>query len=170
MEAGRRGGPGYRAGGRGDRILLTQDPIGLAGGVNLYAYAGNNPIAFSDPYGLCTKWQAGWIRTCSPKMISASQQGCCPGAPPPLGLSAEAGFAASSQVLLRNQAGSADASIRLWPAMGCAQTSGAGPNSTTACGSRLAKSSPRPSASTGDRRGRGPSVGTTQRGATLRRG
>jgi RHS repeat-associated protein len=33
--------------------FLTQDPIGLAGGVNLYSYAGNNPVAYSDPFGLC---------------------------------------------------------------------------------------------------------------------
>lgn len=32
--------------------LLTQDPLGLAGGVNLYAYAGNSPIRFRDPFGL----------------------------------------------------------------------------------------------------------------------
>ena len=39
--------------------MLTQDPIGLAGGVNLYAYAGNNPTSFSDPWGLCPVWLDG---------------------------------------------------------------------------------------------------------------
>jgi RHS repeat-associated protein len=36
--------------------FLTQDPIGLAGGVNLYSYAGSNPVAYTDPFGLmeCT--------------------------------------------------------------------------------------------------------------------
>lgn len=32
---------------------ITKDPIGIAGGLNLYAYAGGDPVNYSDPNGLC---------------------------------------------------------------------------------------------------------------------
>lgn len=36
-----------------------EDPIGVAGGVNLYQYGGNNPVAYTDPFGLCPPcWQS----------------------------------------------------------------------------------------------------------------
>jgi RHS repeat-associated protein len=33
--------------------FTQEDPIGLAGGLNLYGFAGGDPVSFSDPFGLC---------------------------------------------------------------------------------------------------------------------
>ncbi len=33
--------------------FISEDPIGLAGGINSFAYVRNNPARFSDPSGLC---------------------------------------------------------------------------------------------------------------------
>ncbi len=33
--------------------FISADPLGIDGGVNVYAYANLNPLAFVDPYGLC---------------------------------------------------------------------------------------------------------------------
>jgi RHS repeat-associated protein len=35
--------------------FTQQDPIGLAGGMNLYGFAGGDPVNFSDPFGLCAE-------------------------------------------------------------------------------------------------------------------
>jgi RHS repeat-associated protein len=36
--------------------FVQRDPIGLAGGVNVYVYVGNNPVIFIDPNGLMWQW------------------------------------------------------------------------------------------------------------------
>jgi RHS repeat-associated protein len=46
------------------------DPIGLAGGINTYAYVSNNPINLIDPLGLCEEGQA-W-------KSSGQKGGCVP--------------------------------------------------------------------------------------------
>ncbi len=38
---------------------ISEDPIGIAGGANLFAYASNDPVNARDPSGLCTYWE--WL-------------------------------------------------------------------------------------------------------------
>jgi RHS repeat-associated protein len=38
---------------------LQEDHAGLAGGINLYQYNGNDPNSFSDPFGVCPKDAGG---------------------------------------------------------------------------------------------------------------
>jgi|GEM_PF-4463021 len=42
--------------------FISEDPIGLAGGINMYAYVGNNPLNFVDPLGLDEYSADEWSR------------------------------------------------------------------------------------------------------------
>lgn len=40
---------------------LSKDPIGISGGLNLYAFCGNNPVNFIDPFGHCSGTPEGFL-------------------------------------------------------------------------------------------------------------
>ena len=58
--------------------FTQQDPIGFAGGINLYGYAGGDPVNFSDPFGLnpdSTETQSGSTReNCGPLTHCGQQE------------------------------------------------------------------------------------------------
>jgi uncharacterized protein RhaS with RHS repeats len=68
---------GYKtASGRGK--WLNRDPLGIAGGLNLYAYVGNNPISGVDPLGLVVfyvhgTWSNGTADTFPTSFVNAVQ-------------------------------------------------------------------------------------------------
>ena len=43
--------------------FTQQDPIGIAGGLNLYGFAGGDPVNYQDPFGLCAQETGDSIRT-----------------------------------------------------------------------------------------------------------
>ena len=40
--------------------FLSEDPIGLQGGINPLVFAGGDPVAGKDPSGLCKLWRNTW--------------------------------------------------------------------------------------------------------------
>ncbi len=55
--------------------FLTRDPIGIEGGINLYAYVGNNAVNKVDPRGLMILLPSPWschVITCLMVRANAS--------------------------------------------------------------------------------------------------
>jgi len=44
--------------------FTQEDPIGIGGGLNLYGFAGGDPVNFSDPFGLCTDKDGKQVEKC----------------------------------------------------------------------------------------------------------
>ena len=56
---------------------ISQDPIGINGGINLYAYVGNGSINAIDPSGLVKMWIGGGKSDCDYYKKKCDEQSAC---------------------------------------------------------------------------------------------
>lgn len=109
-----------------------EDPVGVAGGVNLYQFNGNNPIMYTDPFGLCPK-KAKDGSVCIDLFIQAKQIGPFRG--DNRGFNPDAPASASRVQIVVGPGGSGTtttASPSCTVAVGCAAPRASGSVSTTA--------------------------------------
>ena len=59
--------------------FLSPDPTGLGGGINWYAYAGNDPVNYRDPSGKCTDDEALAFSYTQDEDGNWSESRACPG-------------------------------------------------------------------------------------------
>lgn len=60
--------------------FTQEDPIGLAGGINLYGFANGDPVTYSDPYGLAVCARTPGLRRGVSRSVNATitwdENGC----------------------------------------------------------------------------------------------
>jgi RHS repeat-associated protein len=54
--------------------FINADPIGFGGGLNWYAFVGNNPMGFVDPSGLMHDYEMQWALEAAPVFIDAHRR------------------------------------------------------------------------------------------------
>lgn len=57
-----------------DASFHETDPIGIAGGLNLYGFGGGDPVTYSDPYGLAAEECCEWVRQKWQEVKSAARE------------------------------------------------------------------------------------------------
>lgn len=53
--------------------FTQEDPIGLAGGLNLYGFANGDPVNYSDPFGLCPPKNMAEVLICTGQLLEPAQ-------------------------------------------------------------------------------------------------
>jgi RHS repeat-associated protein len=53
--------------------FTQEDPLGLAGGLNLYGFAAGDPVNFSDPFGLCPPKTLAEVFMCTGQILQPWQ-------------------------------------------------------------------------------------------------